>query len=214
MVRNLSQENSVAPQILAEIRSSEVQKDRMRFQFNLERLGSIMAFEISKTLNYHEKTVTTPLGKSAFLSLTQPPVLITVMRAGIPYWLGFQKIFDHSETGFIGAYRKEGNEVSVQVDYVALPEINNRDVILIDPMLATGKSMVDSVKLLRKKGSYKTINLAALIASPQGIEYIKEQLGPEIPVWTFAVDQELNAQSYIVPGLGDAGDLSFGEKNQ
>ena len=214
MLKNLGEEHSVAPQILAEIRSAEIQKDRMRFQFNLERLGSIMAFEISKTLSYKEQSVNTPLGKSAFEALTDPPVLITIMRAGIPYWLGFQKIFDHSETGFIGAYRKEGNEISIQVDYVALPEITGRDVILIDPMLATGKSLTDSVVLLRKKGKCRSIHLAALIASPQGIGHIRQQLGEEIPIWTFAVDRELNAQSYIVPGLGDAGDLSFGEKNQ
>lgn len=212
MVNNLGQAHSAAPQILAEIRSGDIQKDRMRFQFNLERLGSIMAYEISRKLSYHEQSVTTPLGKSVFPALTMPPVLITVMRAGIPYWLGFQKIFDHSETGFIGAYRKEGNEISVQVDYAALPDINDRDVILIDPMLATGRSMTDSVTLLQKKGKYRSIHLAALIASPEGLEFINRHLGPDIPIWTFAVDEKLNPQSYIVPGLGDAGDLSFGEK--
>lgn len=212
MVYNLGQAHSVAPQILAEIRSSDVQKDRMRFQFNLERLGTIMAYEISRKLNYHDQYVTTPLGKSVFSALVTPPVLITVMRAGIPYWLGFQKIFDHSETGFIGAYRKEGNKISVQVDYTALPDINHRDVILIDPMLATGQSMTDTVKLLQQKEKYRSIHLAALITSPEGLEFINQKLGPEIPVWTFAIDEKLNPQSYIVPGLGDAGDLSFGEK--
>ena len=212
MVRNLGESNTIAQQILAEIRSVQIQKDRLRFQFNLERLGSIMAYEISRTLTFETRSVTTPLGTSDYAVIVHPPLMIAVMRAAIPYWLGFQKIFDRSETGFIGAYRKEGNEISIQVDYTALPETKGQDVILIDPMLATGKSMVDSVNLIRKKGAVRSIQLAALIASPQGIEYISKQLGNDIPVWTFAIDRELNAQSYIVPGLGDAGDLCFGEK--
>ena len=212
MLRNLSDSNSIAQQILAEIRDSTVQKDRHRFQFNLERLGTIMAYELSKTLVYKNLEAHTPLGTAPFAAITTPPVLITVMRAAIPYWIGFQKIFDRSETGFIGAYRKEGNEISIQVDYVALPETESKDVILIDPMLATGKSMVDSVNLIRKRGAYSSIYLASLIAAPEGIAYIKKHLGNDIPIWTFSVDRELNAQSYIVPGLGDAGDLCFGEK--
>lgn len=212
MVRNLGESATIVQQILAEIRSVDHQKDRLRFQFNLERLGSIMAYEISKTLQYQTKSVTTPLGNSDYAALNRQPLMIAVMRAAIPYWLGFQKIFDRSETGFIGAYRKEGNEISIQVDYTALPETTNQDVILIDPMLATGKSMIDSVNLIRKKGSVNSIQLAALIASPQGISYVEQQLGKDIVIWTFAVDRELNAQSYIVPGLGDAGDLCFGEK--
>lgn len=212
MVRNLGESHTIAQQILAEIRSVDYQKDRLRFQFNLERLGIIMAYEISRTLTYENKTVTTPLGTSEFSAVVRPPLMIAVMRAALPYWLGFQKIFDRSETGFIGAYRKEGNEITVQVDYTALPETAYQDVILIDPMLATGKSMVDSVNLIRKKGSVRSIQLAALIASPQGISYVEQQLGKDIVIWTFAVDRELNAQSYIVPGLGDAGDLCFGEK--
>ena len=212
MLRNLSDSNSIAQQILAEIRDTIIQKDRHRFQFNLERLGTIMAYELSKTLPYKNSEVLTPLGAAPFAAITTSPVLITVMRAAIPYWTGFQKIFDRSESGFIGAYRKEGNEISIEVDYVALPETESKDVILIDPMLATGKSMVDSVNLIRKRGAYSSIHLASLIAAPEGIAYIKKHLGNDIPIWTFSVDRELNAQSYIVPGLGDAGDLCFGEK--
>lgn len=212
MVRNLSESNSIAQSILAEIRDVAIQSDRARFRFNLERLGELMAFEVSKTLPYHKDQVKTPLGTTEYFRLEQQPVLIAVMRAAIPYWSGFQKIFDQADTGFIGAYRKEGNEISIQVDYTALPDVNGKDVILIDPMLATGKSMVDSVQLIRKKGQFRSIQLAALIASPQGVLFIQNQLGKEIPIWTYAVDRELNSQSYIVPGLGDAGDLCFGEK--
>lgn len=212
MVKNLSDSNSVAQQILAEIRDVNLQKDRFRFQFNLERLGMIMAYEISKSLEYQKEKVTSSLGSIDFSGLVQLPVMITIMRAALPYWMGFQKIFDRSETGFIGAYRKEGDEISIQVDYVALPDSKGRDIILIDPMLATGKSMVDSVRMIQNRGMFRSIRLASLIASPQGIHYVEENLGKDIPIWTFSIDRELNSQSYIVPGLGDAGDLCFGEK--
>jgi len=212
MVKNLGDSNSIAQSILAEIRDIRIQSDRARFRFNLERLGELMAFEISKTLNYRTDRVDTPLGSSEYSKLEQQPVLIAVMRAALPYWSGFQKIFDQADTGFIGAYRREGNEISIQVDYTALPDVTGKDVILIDPMLATGKSMVDTVQLLKKKGNFRSIKLAALIASPQGIQLIQNELGKEISIWTYAIDRDLNAQSYIVPGLGDAGDLCFGEK--
>lgn len=212
MVKNLGDSNSIAQSILAEIRDIRIQSDRARFRFNLERLGELMAFEISKTLTYRTDRVDTPLGSSEYSKLEQQPVLIAVMRAALPYWSGFQKIFDQADTGFIGAYRREGNEISIQVDYTALPDVTGKDVILIDPMLATGKSMVDTVQLLKKKGNFRSIKLAALIASPQGIQLIQNELGKEISIWTYAIDRDLNAQSYIVPGLGDAGDLCFGEK--
>jgi uracil phosphoribosyltransferase len=144
--------------------------------------------------------------------LTNQPVLITVLRAGLPFFQGFQNIFDLADCGFIGAYRQEGDEIKIKVDYVASPNLNDRDVILIDPMLATGKSMVDAAIQLRKKGRFKKFFIASLISAPEGIKYIENELGDNTAIYTFSIDEKLNAQSYIVPGLGDAGDLSFGEK--
>jgi uracil phosphoribosyltransferase len=138
--------------------------------------------------------------------------LITILRAGLPYWSGFQQIFDRSDSGFIGAYREEKGEIVIHLDYAAIPSSDNHDLILIDPMLATGKSLVHAVKKIREKHPFRSIQLAALIATPEGIDYIHNELGKEIKIWTFNIDQSLNAQAYIIPGLGDAGDLCFGEK--
>jgi len=212
MIVCLGQEPSIAHHYLTILRDVSLQKDRMKFRNCVERLGEIMAFEISKKLEYETVDVQTPLGKKAHSKLKQEPVLVTVLRAGLPYWYGFQRIFENSDCGFIGAYRQEGQEIKIKVDYVSSPALDGRDVILIDPMLATGKSLVDAVSQLRKKGNPKSIFIAALIAAPEGIAYIESQLGKEVPVWVFSVDEKLNHQAYIVPGLGDAGDLSFGEK--
>ena len=212
MVINLSETNSVAQHYLSELRDEVVQQDRQRFRKNLERLGSIMAYEISKTMEYQMASTKTPLGIANHVLLKEQPVLITILRAGLPYWSGFQQIFDKSDSGFIGAYREEKGEIMIHLDYAAIPPMHDRDLILIDPMLATGKSLVDTVRKIREKVTCRSVQLAVLIATPEGIRHVQQELGNEIKIWTFGVDATLNSKSYIIPGLGDAGDLCFGEK--
>jgi uracil phosphoribosyltransferase len=212
MLFNLGENNSLANQFLLELRDKHIQQDRFRFRKNLERLGEIMAYEISKKLNYVSQKVSTPLGFSN-LAVPDPPVLITVMRAGLPYFNGFQNFFDGADSGFVGAYRKEGTgKIEINLDYVASPGLDGRILILIDPMLATGKSLVRSMNELRKWGNPSHIHFATLVAAPEGIEFLKKEIKTAFSIWTYAVDEKLNDQFYIVPGLGDAGDLSFGEK--
>ena len=209
----LSERNSIANHFLKGLRDKNLQQDRMRFRKNVERLGEIMAFEISKKLNYVRNEIETPLGKSVLNVLERDPILITILRAGLPYFSGFQHFFDASDCGFIGAYRQENEKgIKIKLDYLATPRIDNADVILIDPMLATGRSLVDGVNELLKRGEPNHLHLATLIASPEGIQYLGENIKVPSTIWTFAVDEKLNEQFYIVPGLGDAGDLSFGEK--
>lgn len=213
MLFNLSDKDSVANQFISELRDKAVQQDRMRFRKNIERLGQIMAYEISQKLKFKNKPVETPLGIAPTNIIVDQPVLITVMRAGLPYFQGFLNYFDHSDSGFIGAYRKEGGEeVVINLEYLATPNLNNREVILIDPMLATGKSFVRSINALLKHGTPSHIHIASLVAAPEGINFIKKSLTMPYSIWTCAVDEKLNDQFYIVPGLGDAGDLCFGEK--
>jgi uracil phosphoribosyltransferase len=212
MLFNLGEKNSLANQFLLELRDKQIQQDRFRFRRNLERLGEIMAYEISKKLNYSSQQVHTPLGSSV-LSIPDPPILVTVMRAGLPYFNGFQNFFDGSDSGFIGAYRKEGEaEITINLDYVASPGLDGRVLILIDPMLATGRSLVRSMNELKRWGKPSHIHFATLVAAPEGIEFLKNEIKTNFSIWTYAVDEKLNHQFYIVPGLGDAGDLSFGEK--
>jgi len=208
----LDREPFIAHHYLTALRDVRQQQDRLRFTTSVERLGEIMAAEISKKLEYETITVQTPLGQKQHFKLKQQPILITVLRAGLPYFNGFQRIFDEADCGFIGAYRQEGAEIKIKVDYVASPDLNGHDAILIDPMLATGKSLVDAVTQLKKKGSIKKLFIAALIAAPEGIAHLEKELGNEIPIYVYSIDEKLNDKSYIVPGLGDAGDLSFGEK--
>jgi uracil phosphoribosyltransferase len=215
MIFNLSAQNTIANEFLAELRNREIQCDRAKFRKNMRRLGALMAYEISKRLLFRPEVIETPLGTSSIQKLEKYPVLLTVMRAGLPYFEGFLDFFEKSNCGFIGAYRQEGtgsHEVVVNLDYVAAPTLNNETIILIDPMLATGKSMVRSVQALLKHGKPSRIYIAALVAAPEGIQYVNDNL--EIPhtIWTCAIDESLNHQFYIVPGLGDAGDLSFGGK--
>ncbi|HEY3401973.1 MAG TPA: uracil phosphoribosyltransferase [Ohtaekwangia sp.] len=213
MVFNLSEQNSVANHFLAELRDKSVQQDKMRFRKNLERLGEIMAYEVSKVLHYGTKTVDTPLGKSRINVLKQQPVLVTILRAGLPYFQGFLNFFDQADSAFIGAYRLEaGKELTIKLNYVTSPGIKGKVVILIDPMLATGRSVVDSIKHLLKWGKPDHIHIVSLVAAPEGIKYLAEELSEKYSLWTCAIDENLNPQFYIVPGLGDAGDLSFGEK--
>lgn len=212
MFFNIGEANSIANQFLIELRDKTVQQDRLRFRRNLERLGEIMAYEISKKLNYTSRKVQTSLGTLG-IDAPDSPVLITILRAGLPYFTGFQNVFDHSDCGFIGAYRKEGEaEITINLDYMASPSLEGRTVILIDPMLATGKSLIRSINELFKNGQAAHIHIASLIAAPEGITFVQKELTNNYSLWTFAIDEKLNEHSYIVPGLGDAGDLSFGEK--
>lgn len=209
----LGDQHSIAKQFLNEIRDKENQQDRMRFRKNMERMGEIMAYEISKKLSYTECEVTTPLAAVKSVKLIMQPVIITVLRAGLVYFQGFINYFDKADAGFIGAYRKEGGEeIKINLEYLATPGLGNREVILVDPMLATGKSFVHSINALLKHGQPSHLHIASLIAAPEGVRYIQENLKIPFTLWTFAVDEKLNDRFYIVPGLGDAGDLSFGDK--
>ncbi len=209
----LNQQNSIANHFLAELRDCKHQGDRMRFRNNMIRLGEIMAYEISKMMIYSPISIQTPLKETSISVLKESPVLITVLRAGLPYFQGFLNYFDRSDAGFIGAYRKEGQvEVTVQLDYLATPSLQDKQVILIDPMLATGNSFIRSITELVKRGRPAHIYIAALVAAPEGIKNLMEHLEVPYSLFTISIDEKLNDESYIVPGLGDAGDLSFGVK--
>lgn len=209
----LGEHPSVGNQFLSELRDAVVQKDRMRFRRNMERLGEILAYEISKELAYESRKVRTSLGESTSRVLQQHPVLITILRAGIPFHQGFLNIFDHSDSGFIGAYRIEGGEaITVNIDYVSVPDVAGKPVILIDPMLATGRSVLDATKLLLMKGTPSHLYIVSVVAAPEGLRLLNEHVSLPYSLWTCAVDDKLDSSFYIVPGLGDAGDLSFGTK--
>lgn len=212
-VFELTSHDSLASYYLAQLRDRVVQKDRMRFRNNVQRLGQIMALEISKHLHYSTHEIQTPIERTQGKSITNWPVIITVLRAGLPYYQGFLDYFDQSDSGFIGAYRKEDeNEIAINLEYFAAPSVEGRPVILVDPMLATGNSFVRSFKALKKHGTPSHVFLASLIAAPEGIENIKNSVDMNCSLWTVAIDKKLNDRFYIVPGLGDAGDLSFGNK--
>lgn len=211
-VINLSQQNTIANQFVADLRNVTVQTDRLRFRTNLERLGAIMAYEISKTLAYQPQTVQTPLAIAHTNLLQAQPILITILRAGLPYFQGFHNFFDAAPAGFIGAYRKEGADIKINLEYLATPDLTDQTLILIDPMLATGKSIIRAMQELERHGKPAHIHVAALIATPEGVKYVQENMKHPATIWTFAIDEKLDHRSYIVPGLGDAGDLSFGEK--
>lgn len=212
MIFNIGSTHSIANHFLQALRDPILQQDKARFRKNVEKLGEIMAYEISKKLTFDPVRIQTPLGQINSHLLSQKPVLITVLRAGLPYFNGFLNYFEESDCGFIGAYRKEENEISIQLDYLATPTLENRTVILIDPMLATGKSFVRSIEALSKHGTPAHIHVASLVAAPEGIDYLEKNSKTPHTLWTFSVDDHLNHQSYIVPGLGDAGDLCFGDK--
>jgi uracil phosphoribosyltransferase len=211
----LTKNNSIANHFLAELRSEEIQKDSMRFRKNLERLGEILAYEISKTFPYHKAHVKTPLGKAPVNLMNQNPVLATILRAGIPFYQGFLNYFDKSGSAFVAAYRASeiaGREIEVKMEYFASPSLKGQTLILIDPMLATGKSLWQTYEsLVSKYGKPGTLHVASVIASRPGIEFLKSRL-QDFSLWVGDVDDELNDKSYIVPGLGDAGDLAFGAK--
>ena len=206
--------NSVANQIFLELRDKEAQLSRRNFKRNLVKLGEIMAYELSKSLQYQEKEVDTVLGRSTINVLAKQPVLFTIIRAGLPFLEGFQNYFYDSDCGFIGAHRSEGNkeEISVELGYRSIAPFNDRDLIVVDPMLATGNSLLNSLELILEHGNPKMIHLVFAIAAPEGLEHIKNTMKVPYKVWVGAVDDQLNDKGYIVPGLGDAGDLLFGNK--
>jgi uracil phosphoribosyltransferase len=211
----LQQQLSLAHPILAQMRDPLIQQDRWRFRQNLQRLGMLLAYEISKHLPYQQYALNTALGTATAAELTKQPVLISVMRAGLPFYQGFLEMFDHADSGFVGAYRQEpcaDAELDIFLGYAATPAITGRDVILIDPMLATGASLLKVWQRLQRDGEARSLHIAAAIAAPEGVANLQQQLNFPANFWLGALDQALNAQAYIVPGLGDAGDLCFGSK--
>lgn len=215
MIVNLSQQNSLVSNWVAELRDVTVQGDRMRFRRNLERIGEVAAYEISKTMVYSQKEVQTPLGIAEHKILDNQPVLATILRAGLPLHQGLLNYFDKADNAFISAYRKHHKDGSFEIslDYVSCPELENRVVIISDPMLATGSSLVKTIHYLKDEGKPSSIHIVAAIACTVGIEYVLRE-EPSVTIWCGDIDDELTAKGYIVPGLGDAGDLAFGTKVQ
>jgi len=213
-VNVMSQSNSIMGQYMAELRDVNAQRDSMRFRKNIERMGQLFAYEISKLLPYKTISVTTQLGEADVKVLTEQPVLATVLRAGLPLHQGMLDVFDKAENAFVSAYRRnlKDGTFDIKVEYMASPDLNNKILILADPMLATGQSIELTFKALSHRGTPRQIHVVSVIASIEGIEYVKKHLPESITLWVGAVDDELTAQSYIVPGLGDAGDLSYGMK--
>lgn len=215
MVVNLSQHYSLLSDWISELRDEEIQNNRMRFRRNMERIGEVAAFEISKTLAFEEKEIQTPLGIAVSKTLKEQPVLATILRAGLPLHQGMLNYFDKADNAFISAYRKHQRDGSFEIslDYVSCPELENRVVIISDPMLATGSSLVKTIQFLREEGKPAEIHIVVAIACTVGIEYVKRS-EPHCKIWCGAIDDELTAKGYIVPGLGDAGDLAYGTKVQ
>src|SRR5687768_16272704 len=215
MVINLSERYSLLCDWVCELRDVNTQTDRMRFRRNLERIGEVAAIEISRTLEYEEKETQTPLGVAACKTLKHQPVLATILRAGLPLHQGLLNYFDKADNAFISAYRKHNRDGSfdISLDYISCLELENRVIIIADPMLATGSSLVKTIQFLREEGHPSEIHIVTAIACTVGMEYVQRS-EPQVKIWCAAIDEELTAKGYIVPGLGDAGDLAFGTKVQ
>lgn len=214
-IHHLSENNSVLNHFLAEIRDVSIHNDSMRFRRNIERIGEIMAYELSKNLHYDEVDIKTPLGIKKTSKIKDQLVLCTILRAGLTLHQGFLNYFDAAENGFISAYRYHPNHddvFEIKVEYQAVADINGKNMLLLDPMLATGQSIVAVYNRLMERGTPKEIHIAVVIAAPEGIDYLEKHLPNTCHLWIAASDEKLNEHSYIVPGLGDAGDLAFGEK--
>ena len=212
---HLGKQNSIFNHFIREIRDVKIQNDAMRFRRNIERIGEIFAYEISKEMEYKSKDITTPLGISTESLMTEKPVLATILRAGLPLHQGFLNYFDGSDNCFISAYRKhkKGGDFEVQIEYISSPNLDDKTIILCDPMLASGSSMILAMEAIMSKGNPKHIHIVSIIASAEGVDYVKENIPMQsCTLWLGGEDAEMTAQSYIVPGLGDAGDLAFGEK--
>jgi uracil phosphoribosyltransferase len=212
---DFNESNSILNQYVAEIRDVEIQKDRLRFRRNIERIGEIMAYEMSKSLSYSVKNVQTPLGVAPVQTPDNQLVVSTILRAGLPFHQGFLNYFDRAENAFVSAYRKytDNENFDIHIEYIASPRIDGKTLIIADPMLATGGSMELSYKAMLTKGTPAEVHIASIIASRKAIEHVKSVFPDAITtVWCAAIDPDLNEHSYIVPGLGDAGDLAYGEK--
>lgn len=215
MIHNLSQKNSVANHFLAQLRDVNIQNNRLLFRKNIERLGQIFAYEISQFFEYQKNEVETPLGTAdVYLSDTRM-VLCTILRAGLPLHQGLLEFLDEADNSFVAAYRKSHKDGSFEIhmEYITCPDLTDATLILTDPMLATGASVQKTLEALEEYGTYKDLHIVSIIASSDGIDYIK-RLYPKAHIWIAAEDEELTAKSYIVPGLGDAGDLAYGRKIQ
>lgn len=215
MIHEIGSQNSIFNQFLSEVRDENIQKDRARFRRNMERLGEIFAYEVSKDLEYSAREVITSLGSADMRLPNQFPVLATIMRAGIPFHQGMLNYFDRSDSAFVSAYRKhdkDKGDFHIEVDYLSCPDLTDRDLVIADPMLATGSSMVLVHKALLEKGKPGHNHIVALLATKEGLNYVRKNAPKNTTFWLGAIDDELTAQAYIVPGLGDAGDLSYGEK--
>ena len=212
---NFSEYSSLYNKFLSELRDAQIQKDSMRFRKNLERIGEISAYEISKELDHQSLTTNTPLGVSQSNVPKDNLVLATILRAGLPLHTGLLNYFDHAENCFISAYRKHSsaNDFEVEIEYLASPNIQGKVVLLSDTMLASGQSMVLAYKALLKRGTPAKVHIVSVIGSQQGIDLVSENLPDNTTLWIGGVDPKMTTQSYIVPGLGDAGDLAFGEKD-
>lgn len=214
-IHNFAEKPSLVSQYLAEMRDINIQSDRLRFRRNLERLGEIFAYEISKNLSYKTERITTPLGVEASCDvLDEKVVLGTIFRAGVPFHQGFLRYLDNAENAFVSAYRKykEKENFDILIEYLASPRLDGKTLILCDPMLATGASMELSYKALLTKGAPAKVHLASVIASQQAVDYLQNVMPAEAELWVGVIDEKINAHSYIVPGLGDAGDLAYGTK--
>ena len=214
-IYNLSKDNSVLNTFVSELRDVEIQNDPMRFRMNLIRIGEVMAYEISKKLNYAKKSIQTPLGMHDSSRISDDLVIGTILRAGLPMHEGFLNYFDRAENAFVSAYRKyiDKKHFDIHIEYISTPSIDGKTLLLVDPMLATGSSLELAYKALLTKGKPSSVHFACVIASKDGVAYLSEHLDlAEIHLWCADIDPELNIKSYIVPGLGDAGDLAYGEK--
>ncbi|MGY8989129.1 MAG: uracil phosphoribosyltransferase [Flavobacteriales bacterium] len=214
---NLGKQNSIFNHFIRETRDIKIQNDSMRFRRNIERIGEIFAYEISKKMEYKNKKITTPLGISTESLITEKPVLATILRAGLPLHQGFLNYFDSSDNTFISAYRKpkKGGGFEIKIEYLASPDLEGKTIILCDPMLASGSSMILAIEAILSKGKPKHIHIVSVMSSSEGIDYIKRNIPiKDCTLWVGAEDADMTEQSYIVPGLGDAGDLAFGKKSE
>ena len=218
-VIDFSKSNSVMNQYMAELRDKNYQKNRLLFRHNIKRIGELMAYELSKTLEYKPKTVTTPLGTIDIPLMKEEDIVVaTVLRAGLPFHEGFLNVFDKADNGFVSAFRmyinREHTEVGVHTEYIATQSVKNKTLLIVDPMLATGGSLAAAIESLFQAGKPKQVHVCCVIAAPEGIEVVKQSLPDDATIWCAAIDKGMNEQKYIVPGFGDCGDLSYGEKLQ
>jgi uracil phosphoribosyltransferase len=215
IIKHVSGQNSILNKFITEIRDKHIQKDSLRFRTNIERMGEIISYEMSKTLTYEPKDIVTPLGVKQMNVLNDQVVLASILRAGLPLHMGVLRIFDDAENAFISAYRQHidgSDQFNIQIDYIATPSIDGKVLVLVDPMLATGQSLIGVYKKLLQFGNPKQIHVISIIGSQQGIDFIDQNLPDNAYLWIADFDKELNDKGYIVPGLGDAGDLAYGKK--